>query len=77
MHYYSYYEMYEDPNGFIVFTKNGDVFDEYDLYNDDVIYGTLHTTIDNYNNKRYGVLEFNPSYYSNVDMDNWHDPVLD
>lgn len=42
-----------------------------------VIYGVLHTTIDNYNNRRGGVLDYSPDYASHVNMNNWHDPVID
>ena len=57
-----------------MFSDDGEI----DLYSDDVIYGVLHTTIDNYNdNRRGGVLDYSPNYASHVNMNNWHDPVID
>lgn len=73
LYFYNYYEVYENPCGFIVFSDDGEI----DLYSDDVIYGVLHTTIDNYNNRRGGVLDYSPDYASHVNMNNWHDPVID
>lgn len=57
-----------------MFSDDGEI----DLYSDDDIYGVLHTTIDNYNdNRRGGVLDYSPNYASHVNMNNWHDPVID
>jgi|GEM_PF-1085756 hypothetical protein len=73
---YFYYEDYvnlSNVEGFVIFRRD---FQTTDYYSDDVVFGTLYATANNYENRCEGILVFDQYPFDYLEDDDWNDPIL-
>ncbi len=73
---YFYYEDYvnlSNVEGFVIFRRD---FQTTDYYSDDVVFGTLYATANNYENRCEGILVFDQYPFDYLEDDDWNDTIL-